>query len=154
MREALDVGEPGFKLRQDFEYAVGVVFRAESFGNFAGVLVRTADESDGTRSKHGLRLQFYIHGKCAGMRQSCHRFRLFIPTTAIILPVTPFSPRWEKNKSWWQRVHCARSEMFFAGIPAASNWRRLASARSRKIFFGNSLCPGAREVRNNSGYFS
>src|SRR5206468_2735433 len=56
MREALDVGEPGFELRQDFEYAVGVVFRAESFGNFAGVFVRTADESDGTRSKHGLRL--------------------------------------------------------------------------------------------------
>src|SRR4051812_38497968 len=43
------------ELRQDFEYAVGVVFRAQSFGNFAGVFVRTADESDGTRSKHGLR---------------------------------------------------------------------------------------------------
>src|SRR3954469_8090713 len=52
MREALDVGEPGFKLRQDFEYAVGVVSRAESFGNFAGVFVRTADESDRTRSEH------------------------------------------------------------------------------------------------------
>ena len=44
--------------------------------------------------------------------------------------------------------------MFFGGTPAAMSWRRLASARSTKIFFGKSLCPGAREVRNKSGYFS
>ena len=44
--------------------------------------------------------------------------------------------------------------MFFAATPAAISWRRLASTRSRKIFFGNSLWPGARAVRNSSGYFS
>src|ERR1700748_3364890 len=77
-----------------------------------------------------------------------------IPATAIILPVTPFSPRWKKNKPGRQRVHRPRSEMFLGDSPAAISWRRLAAARSRKIFFGNSLWPGARDVRNNNGYFS
>ena len=30
VRKAFDVREPGFKFRQNFEYTVGVVFRAES----------------------------------------------------------------------------------------------------------------------------
>jgi len=30
----------------------------------------------------------------------------------------------------------------------------LASTRSRKIFLGRSLCPGARALKNRSGYFS
>ena len=38
--------------------------------------------------------------------------------------------------------------------PDASNWRRLASTRSRKIFLGSSLWPGARAVKKSSGYFS
>src|SRR5438105_4883999 len=52
VREAFDVGEPGFKLRQDFEHAIGIVLRAESFGNVAGVFVGTADESDWARGEH------------------------------------------------------------------------------------------------------
>ena len=52
VREALDVREPSFELRQDFKYAVGVVLCAETFGDVAGVLVGTADESDGARCKH------------------------------------------------------------------------------------------------------
>ena len=44
--------------------------------------------------------------------------------------------------------------MCFAATPVASNWRRLASTRSRNIFLGNSLWPGARAVRNSNGYFS
>jgi hypothetical protein len=52
MREAFDVGEPGFEFRQDFEYALGVVPCAESLGNVAGIFMGAADESDGTRSEH------------------------------------------------------------------------------------------------------
>src|SRR3954468_10894258 len=54
VREAFDVRETGFELRQDLQHAVGIVFRAETFGNIAGVFVGTAHESDGARGEHGL----------------------------------------------------------------------------------------------------
>ncbi len=47
MREALDVGKPGFELRQYFEHAISGVLRAQTFGNVAGTLVRTTDKSMG-----------------------------------------------------------------------------------------------------------
>ncbi len=37
--------------------------------------------------------------------------------------------------------------MLFASTPAATNWRRLASTKSRKIFVGRVECPGARAVK-------
>ena len=46
------------------------------------------------------------------------------------------------------------ASIFFASTPASSSCRRFASTRSRKSFTGNSLCPGARAVRNSNGYFS
>src|SRR3954465_77651 len=52
VREAFDVRETGFELRQDLQHAVGIVFRAETFGNIAGVFVGTAHESDGARGEH------------------------------------------------------------------------------------------------------
>src|SRR5438270_2887446 len=52
MREALDVGEPRLKLRQDLEHTIGLVFSAKSLGNFACVLVRTTYKSNRLRSKH------------------------------------------------------------------------------------------------------
>ena len=52
MGEALNVGEPRLKLRQDFEHAIGIVFGAKSSWDFSRVLVRTADKSNGPRGEH------------------------------------------------------------------------------------------------------
>src|SRR6266568_943053 len=52
MREALDVGEPRLKLRQDLEHTIGLVFSAKTLGDFAGVLVRTTHKSNRPRGKH------------------------------------------------------------------------------------------------------
>jgi len=52
MREAFDVSEPGLKLGQDLEHAIGLVFSIEALGNLARIFVRTADESNGLRGKH------------------------------------------------------------------------------------------------------
>src|SRR5262249_16110881 len=77
-----------------------------------------------------------------------------IPATAIILPVTPRSARCEHNRSVRQDVQCGELQILCAGTPASSSWRRLASIRSRKMLTGSSLWPGARAVRNRSGYRS
>jgi len=42
VREAFDVGEPGFELRQDFEHTFGLVLRSQSLGNLSGLLVGTS----------------------------------------------------------------------------------------------------------------
>ena len=46
MRKAFDVGKPRLKLRQNLEYAIDVVFSAETLGNLFRVLVRTAHKSN------------------------------------------------------------------------------------------------------------
>jgi hypothetical protein len=51
-REKWVPAEPGFKFWQDFDYAVGIMLGAETFGNFAGVFVGTANKSDGARREH------------------------------------------------------------------------------------------------------
>ena len=66
-------------------------------------------------------------------------------------PVTPFSARYENSRSVRHDVHSGDALMCLAATPAASNWRRLASTRSRKIFLGSSLWPGARAVRKEQG---
>ena len=52
MREAFDVSEPGLKLRQDLEHAIGIVFGIEALGNLARALVRTTYKSNRLRCKH------------------------------------------------------------------------------------------------------
>src|SRR6266571_4775883 len=52
MREALDVGEPQLKLRQDLEHTIDLVFSAKPLGNFACVLVRTTHKTNRVRGKH------------------------------------------------------------------------------------------------------
>ena len=52
MRKAFDIGEAGRKLWQDFEYAIGVVFDAKTFGDFAGVFVGSGYEADWARGEH------------------------------------------------------------------------------------------------------
>ena len=75
-----------------------------------------------------------------------------IPITLIILPVNPCSARWEKKRFVWHAVHSRVRWIASGGRPAASNCRRLASARSRWICGPKSLCPGARAVRKSIGY--
>src|SRR6266853_3661057 len=53
MREALDVGEPRLKLRQDLEHTIGLVLSAKPLGNFACVLVRASHKSNRARGEHG-----------------------------------------------------------------------------------------------------
>ena len=52
VREALDVGEPRLKLRQNLEHSIGFVFSAKPLGNFACVLVRTTHKSNWVRGEH------------------------------------------------------------------------------------------------------
>jgi hypothetical protein len=52
MGKAFDVREPKFELRENLEYAFGIVFCAEAFGNGLGVGVGAANKSDGSWSKH------------------------------------------------------------------------------------------------------
>jgi hypothetical protein len=52
MGEAFDVGEALFELGQDFEYAFGVVFSAETFGDVFGGGEGTADVADGAGGEH------------------------------------------------------------------------------------------------------
>src|SRR3989454_9515907 len=52
MREALDVGEPQLKLRQDLEHTIGLMFSAKPLGNFACILVRAAHKSNWPRGEH------------------------------------------------------------------------------------------------------
>src|SRR5207245_8479895 len=86
MREALDVGEPRLKLRQDLEHPIGLVFSAKPLGNFTCVLVRTTHKSDRLRGKHSakglhfsvlmaLRKEFVITAAIDGTRSepSCRR---------------------------------------------------------------------------------
>src|SRR5207244_6324586 len=77
-----------------------------------------------------------------------------IPTAPIMRPVTPFSARKENKRSTRQEVHRGKAPIFFAETPAASNWRRFASTRSRKKRLGRSPWPGERALRKGSGYFS
>src|SRR4029077_2061443 len=76
------------------------------------------------------------------------------PTTPISRPVTPFSARYENRRSVRHDVHSGEASICFAGTPASISCRRLASTRSRKMFTGSLLCPGARAVRKSRGYFS
>jgi hypothetical protein len=66
MREALDVGEPWLKIRQDLEHAIGFVFRAKPPGNLTGVLVRTTHKSNRPRGKHKGQLHFSVSKECKG----------------------------------------------------------------------------------------
>ena len=50
--EALDVGEAGGELRQDFEDAFRFVFGAGAFGDLFCVLVRASDVADGLGGEH------------------------------------------------------------------------------------------------------
>src|SRR5437016_10111737 len=77
-----------------------------------------------------------------------------IATAAIDLPVIPRSARCENSKSVRHAVQSGDALMFFAETPAIMSCCRFASTKSRKIFFGNSLCPGARALKNSNGYFS
>src|SRR5947207_9056116 len=52
MREALDIGEPRLKLRQNLEHTISLVFSAQPLGNFACVLVRTTHKSNRPRGEH------------------------------------------------------------------------------------------------------
>src|SRR5438128_5880924 len=52
MREALDVGEPRLKLRQNLEHPIGLVFSAQPLGNFACILVRTTHKTYRPRGEH------------------------------------------------------------------------------------------------------
>src|ERR1700694_2349699 len=52
MREALDIGEPSLKLRQNPEHALSLMLNAKALGNFAYVLVRATNKANRLRSKH------------------------------------------------------------------------------------------------------
>src|ERR1700674_1674967 len=56
MGKAFDVGEACFELRKNFESPLRIVFGAEPFGDFVGVVVRSFGVPDGLRRKH-----FLIH---------------------------------------------------------------------------------------------
>ena len=46
VREAFDVGEPFLKLREDFQDAFGVVFRAAAPGDLTGLRIRASNKSN------------------------------------------------------------------------------------------------------------
>ena len=52
MREAFDVGEAELELWLQVENALGLMFYAETFGNFAGALVGAGHIADWSRGEH------------------------------------------------------------------------------------------------------
>jgi hypothetical protein len=52
MRKAFDIGESEFELRENFKYALRIVFCAEAFGDGFGVSVGAANKSDGFGIEH------------------------------------------------------------------------------------------------------
>src|SRR5438876_11353166 len=77
-----------------------------------------------------------------------------IATAAIDLPVIPRSARCENSKSVRHAVQSGDALIFFAKTPAAMSCWRFASTKSKKIFFGSSLWPGARALKNSNGHLS
>ena len=54
MREALDIGESRFELRQDFESPFCFMFGAQPFRNLFGGFVGTANVADRLKGDHEL----------------------------------------------------------------------------------------------------
>src|SRR5580700_1661343 len=70
MREALNVGKPRLKLRQDLEYAIRLVLSAKPLRNLARVLVRTTHKSNRPRCKHLSMSPFPVSIRVAKRRHS------------------------------------------------------------------------------------
>jgi hypothetical protein len=63
VRETFDVGEAGFKLRQDFEDAFRVVFGVETFRDLLGGFVGSFGVTDWLRRKHRVSMRPSMFGQ-------------------------------------------------------------------------------------------